>query len=121
MQGAYPNNMYGQQNVTGAPQAQPTMTITAINSPVQMALTITQPEYLIGKNPGMVHGAVTHNPAISRVHCKISYVQGHYYLTDVGSANGTYINQHKVEPHQTVEISNGDYLKLANSDFVISF
>lgn len=121
VQGAYSNNAYGQQGVPVAPPSQPTMSITAINTPVQLTLTVTQPEYLIGKNPSMVHGAVTHNPAISRVHCKISYVQGRYFLTDMGSANGTYINQHKLEPHQTVEISNGDYLKLANSDFVISF
>lgn len=100
---------------------QPIMSITAINSPVQLVLTINQPEYLIGKNPNMVNGAVTHNPAISRVHCKITYSKGKYYLTDMGSANGTYINQRRLENQQTVEINNGDYLKLANSDFVISF
>lgn len=128
---AYPNGGYQNQGYSigkppiqlqqPSPVPQPVMTITAINSPVQLTLTINQSEYLIGKNPGMVNGAVMHNPAISRVHCKISFVQGRYYLTDMGSANGTYINQQKLDSHQTVELNNGDYLKMANSDFVISF
>lgn len=111
-QGVYDN----QQQVT-----QPVMTITAINSPVQIALSISIPEYLIGKNPEMVNGAVTHNPAISRVHCKVTYSAGRYYLTDMGSANGTYVNQQRLEKQQTVELHSGDYLKLANSDFIVAF
>ncbi len=100
---------------------QPAMTISAINSPVQITLVITEPEYLIGKNPNAVNGAITHNPAISRVHCKISFSAGHYYLTDMGSANGTYVNQQRLNKQQTVEIRNGDYIALANSNFIISF
>lgn len=115
----YYQGMYQQQQ---QPQMmQPTMTISAINSPVQLTLTITSPEYLIGKNPEMVNGAVMHNPAISRVHCKVTYNAGRYYLTDLGSANGTWLNQQKVEKQQTVEVHSGDYLKLANSDFIITF
>lgn len=106
---------------SAVPAAQPTLTVSAINSPVQLTLTITEPEYLIGKMPSMVNGAVTHNPAISRVHCKISFSNGRYYLTDMGSANGTTVNQQRLEKHQTVEIHSGDYLKLANSDFIIKY
>lgn len=109
------------QSSTPVQMAQPTMKISVINSPVQVVLTVNIPEYLIGKNPDMVNGAVTHNPAISRVHCKITYSNGRYYLTDMGSANGTYLNQQKVEKQQTVPVNSGDYLKLANSDFIITF
>lgn len=114
-------NFQNQDYQSAQHDQQPVMSITAINSPVQIVLTINQPEYLIGKNPNMVNGAITHNPAISRVHCKITYSKGKYYLTDMGSANGTYLNQRRLENQQAVEINNGDYLKLANSDFVISF
>ena len=100
---------------------QPAMTITAINSPVQVSFVINTPEYLLGKNPDMVHGAIMHNPAISRVHCKISYSGGRYFVTDMASANGTFVNQQHLEKHQTVEINSGDCLKLANSDFIVSF
>ena len=100
---------------------QPTMTIQSIGSPVQINLTVAEPEYLIGKNPSMVNGAVTHNPAISRVHCKISFMNGKYYLTDMGSANGTYLNQQRLEKQQTLELHSGDYIRLANSDFIVTY
>lgn len=121
-QDPYQNNGFQNQGYYPEPQfQQPVLTVTAINSPVQLVLTVDKPEYLIGKNPNMVNGAVTYNPAISRVHCKITFSQGRYYLTDMASANGTYVNQQKLEKQQTVEINSGDYLKLANSDFIISF
>lgn len=111
----------GQYRSAAPTVSQPAMTITAINSPVQMSLTVNTPEYLIGKNPEMVNGVLQHNPAISRVHCKVTFKAGRYYLTDMGSANGTYVNQQRVEKQQTVELQNGDCLKLANSEFIISF
>ena len=121
-QNPYQNNGFQNQGYQAAPQVQqPVLTVTSINSPVQLVLTVNQSEYLIGKNPGMVNGAVTYNPAISRVHCKISFVQGRYYLTDMGSANGTYVNQQRLEKQQTVQLNSGDYIRLANSDFIISF
>ncbi len=100
---------------------QPPLTITSLNSPMPITLTVNQPEYLIGKNPSAVNGAVTHNPAISRVHCKITYKGTKYYLTDMGSANGTFINQNRLSAQQTMEINSGDYIKLANSEFIVSF
>lgn len=103
------------------PNSQPPITITAINTPMNISLVINKSEYLIGKNPDAVDGAVTHNPAISRVHCKVSFNGGRYFITDMGSANGTYVNQNRLGKQQTTEIKNGDYLRLANSDFIISF
>lgn len=100
---------------------QPPLTIQSIGSPVQINLTVKEPEYLIGKSPTMVNGAITHNPAISRLHCKISYTNGSYYLTDLGSANGTFLNQSRLNKQETRELHTGDYIKLANSDFIVSF
>lgn len=121
----YNNHNFGGQGNQGyraeSQIKQPVMTVTAINTPVQLVLTINQPEYLIGKNPNMVNGAVTHNPAISRVHCKIAFIEGRYYLTDLGSANGTSLNHTKLEKQQTVEIHSGDYITLANSEFIVSY
>lgn len=100
---------------------QPPMTIQSLGSPVQVNLLVTSSEYLIGKNPSMVNGAVTHNPAISRVHCKITYMNGRYYITDMGSANGTYLNQIRLNSNDTMELHSGDTIRLANSDFIVSF
>lgn len=100
---------------------QPAMTISAINSYVQFSLVVNIPEYLIGKNPNMVNGVITYNPAISRVHCQISYIGGKYYLTDKGSANGTFCNQQRLEAENPIELHSGDNIRLANSDFIVTF
>lgn len=123
-QNYYSSRQYGgnlQQEDINAQISQPPMLIRAVGSPVQVNLKIIEPEYLIGKNPSMVNGAITHNPAISRVHCKITYIKGKYYITDMGSANGTYLNQIRLNQQETRELHNGDNIRLANSDFVVSF
>lgn len=37
--------------------------------------------------------------SLSRYHCLIEYKDGNFLLTDVGSANGVYINGEKLQPH----------------------
>lgn len=93
--------------------------IVAINSPMYFELLVDKNEYVLGKNPSMVDGAITYNKAISRVHCKITKVDEEFMLTDLGSANGTYVNKVKLSPKQPHPINNGDVIRLANSDFKI--
>ena len=100
---------------------QPVMTVAAVNSPIPFSLTVNKSDYRIGKNPDMVDGAVTYNPAISRVHCRITFYNGRYYITDMDSANGTYVNQQRLFSREMRELNSGDSIRLANSDFVISF
>ena len=86
-----------------------------VGAPV--TVQITKSECIIGKNPNAVDVVITFNKMISRVHCKISTQQNVYYLTDLGSANGTFVNQRKLAPNQPTPIKHGDSIRLANSDF----
>ena len=52
-------------------------------------------------------------------HCKITCVNNNYYITDMGSANGTYVNGLKVPVDNQVPITVGDKIRLANSEFVV--
>ncbi len=101
--------------------AQPPLSLKALDAPGKFSLTVSKPEYTIGKNPSMVDGAVTYNPAISRVHCKITYEGGSYYITDSGSANGTYLNKTKLHPQEKCRLTSGDFITLANSSFSVSY
>lgn len=100
-------------------KGQPPLAFTAINIPEKVSFQITVPEFVIGKNAGAVQGAVTFNRAISRVHCKITFAQGQYSITDLNSANGTFVNRTRIEPQKPVSIHNGDVVRLADSDFMI--
>ena len=67
-----------------------------------------------------VDGLITFNKAISRVHCKVAYQSGNYYIIDLGSANGTYVNSKRLQPQSPELIRNGDRVRLANDDFTIT-
>ena len=49
-------------------------------------------EFVIGKSSENVDGKISGNPAVSRVHCKVFEREGTYYLVDLKSSNGTYID-----------------------------
>jgi pSer/pThr/pTyr-binding forkhead associated (FHA) protein len=53
---------------------------------------------------------------ISRKHAELNYSKGKLYLTDLGSANGTFINAEKLVK-ETKEINKGDKIVLGESKY----
>lgn len=100
-------------------EQQPTLIFKSINSLEHIELKINKKEYVIGRNPLSTDGVITNNKAIGRTHCKILYKEEKYYLVDLNSANGTYLNEKRINPMQEYQVNNGDYIRLANSDFQI--
>lgn len=98
----------------------PSIAFIGIGTPTQIEIIINKPEFIIGKNPEAVDGVIQFNKAISRVHCKISYINNLYMISDLDSVNGTYVNSVRVQKGQQVPIRIGDKVTLANSDFIIS-
>ena len=93
--------------------------IVAMNAPVRVELEVNKDRYVIGKNAAAVDGAVTFNKMISRVHCRIDRQGSRVTITDLQSANGTYVNKVRIQPNQAHPVKNGDIIRLANSDFQI--
>lgn len=100
---------------------QPLLHFYSLNAPVDINFNIDVPEFIIGKNPAQVNGVISFNKAISRVHCKISYQNNSYFVTDLGSANGTYVNKSRLAAQHPQKIKSGDTIRLANSDFKVEF
>lgn len=94
--------------------------LVAMNVPNRVELVVQKTPYLIGKNPSAVDGAVSFNKMISRVHCRIDSRNGGFTITDLQSANGTYVNRVKLQPNAAAPIKDGDVVRLANSDFQVS-
>ena len=99
--------------------SQPELVFSAMKAPIHLEYRITKPEFIIGKTAGSVDGVIGFNKAVSRVHCKVVYQSGTYYIVDLGSANGTFINSTRIAAQQMQPIKNGDIVRLANSDFMI--
>lgn len=94
--------------------------ITAMNAPTRVEIVVTKDEFVIGKKPELCDGVIDFNKMISRSHCRINKRGSQYTITDLQSANGTYVNKVKLQPNQPHPINNGDVIRLANSDFQVS-
>lgn len=93
--------------------------IVALNAPTRTELVIDKAEYIIGKKASEVDGVISFNKSISRVHCRINSSVNGYSITDLESANGTYVNRVRLKANQTMPIKDGDIIRLANSDFQV--
>lgn len=74
-------------------------------------------EYILGRDQS-VNGTVDAT-AISRRHCKITHSDGRNFVTDLGSANGTYLNGSKLEADKPRPLNEGDKIKLGNASFTV--
>lgn len=67
----------------------------------------------------MGNDIVLENKAISRKHAEISRLDGSYFIADLESGNGTYLNGVKLKPHEKTLINPDD--KIVIEDFEIRF
>ena len=56
---------------------------------------------------------------VSRIHCCISKKENNYYLSDLNSTNGTYLNGKEVIPGKEILLSANDELKICSQEFYI--
>lgn len=76
-------------------------------------------DFVLGKSREKVDGEITGNSAISRVHCKILYRDGGYYILDMGSSNGTFLEGKKVTTTEPLRIAPGNRIRIANVEFMV--
>lgn len=76
---------------------------------------LTQDEMVIGRDPTADISVV--DQGISRKHAKVSKANGKVQIEDLGSSNGTFVNDKKIEAGQRVSLSKEDMIKAGNSIF----
>jgi glycine betaine catabolism B len=96
-----------------------TMKIKAINSQtgsffekVLQAETGIFGECLIGRDPRC--GLVLNRPEVSPVHGRILFQQGRYWYTDLGSTEGSRVNNHQVQVNQGYILKPGDIIRIGS-------
>lgn len=58
------------------------------------------------------------NNTVSRRHAEIIKEQGKYYIFDLNSTNGTFLNGRQIHCGVKEELSNGMFIRMANEDFI---
>lgn len=81
---------------------------------------VNKPVFRLGKGRSDADYFVTNNHAVSRSHADIITRGTRYFVMDLNSKNGTFINNQVIPAQQEVEIFDGNYLKLANEEFVFN-
>lgn len=85
-----------------------------VQKPIEgQVITIDKAEFLIGKNAEAVDGMLDYLPTISRVHCKVIQREGSYFMEDLHSVNGTWVNGQRLQPGTEQEIRPGDRIGVA--------
>lgn len=78
---------------------------------------LTKPTTSVGRQPG--NDIVLNTAAVSRYHAQFDTVEGQVYLVDLGTVNGTFVNDAQVEPGGSVPLNNGD--KVVMGDILLVF
>ena len=73
----------------------------------------------IGRSPAC--DVVIEMPAVSRRHAWISYHDATFFVTDLGSHNGTYVNGKRLRPREEQALTDGDRVGLAGDQVSLRF
>lgn len=97
---------------------QPSLSLILEGEPADTVFIVDKEKFTIGKRAGS-DAQITFNNAVSRHHCDIIYKNMKYFVVDMGSSNGTFVNGARLVPKTPKEIHSGDIMRLANSDFKV--
>lgn len=75
------------------------------------AISVTDGYHVVGRS-GEFADILLPNNTVGRKHCSIEKNEGAYYITDLNSKNGVFLNGKKIEPDKKILLSEGDELKI---------
>lgn len=81
---------------------------------------ITSYPFFIGKAETDIHLKID-DSTVSRYHCRIDREETFFYLTDLGSTNGTFLNGTRMIPFERLKMEEGDYILISRKKYLFSF
>lgn len=73
--------------------------------------------YIIGKSEKGIDGRLQ-EPTISRIHSQLDFLNDTYYITDLNSTNGTFLNGERLCPNVRTELTVGDRIQFAGEKYL---
>ena len=90
-------------------------TFLATNLPYNQTVQLTEiaSSWLVGRSSTCA--IAVHNACISRCHAAIGYYDsGDFYITDIGSSNGTWVNRRRLMPLERRILRDGDLIEFGS-------
>jgi len=79
---------------------------------------LARPTMSVGRQPG--NDIVLNSSAVSRYHAQFDVYGGQVFLVDLGTVNGTYVNDQQVDPNSRNPLNDGDVVMLGDVRLVFS-
>ncbi len=89
--------------------------LTNVKDSVQTYQCGLKDKIIIGRNPIGCNIAITTDNAVSEKHCEIGISGEKFYIKDLGSSNGTMVNNFKIST--ATEVKTGCVLKLGREEY----
>jgi diguanylate cyclase (GGDEF)-like protein len=88
--------------------------LVAIHGPdLGLRIPLEAAEYVIGRDPYC--DIVVPLDDVSRRHCRLILKNGGAHLSDLGSTNGTYLNDEEIPPHNEFALRSGDNIRVGTA------
>ena len=90
--------------------------VVALGKPIGKRFALNSKTMVIGRGSEVEIPIL--DRSLSREHAEVlKSDNGRYYIKDLGSTNGTYLNERKLLPRKPAALKNGDFLKAGNVIF----
>lgn len=83
------------------------------------SISVNKSRFIIGKNQSIADYCIMDNQTVSRKHAVLYENDGNWYIDDMDSLNGTYVNGSRILPGQAVQLKDGDEIALSDEPFLV--
>ena len=101
------------------PEEDGMLCLKSVNTPEELVFRVDHEAFLIGSDPVEANGLIEGSESVSPVHAKIGWNEINFYVCDLGSDLGTYVNDQKITPNTEVPIGSGTVLRFGDCTFTV--
>lgn len=108
---------FGETTVLSVEKMYKVAQIRGMDGNEKRTFVIDENPFIIGKLSGKADGILT-DSRVSRVHAAVREDSGKYYISDLNSTNGTYVNGKRLNGTETVQLHHMDQIRMASVEMV---
>ena len=99
------------------PEEDEEIILKGVNTPGALTFQVGHEEYRIGSDGEQSDGVISGVNTVSPLHAIVGWNEINFYVMDMDSANGTFVNDQRIAPKTQVPIGKGSVLRFADCTF----